>query len=429
MSNDFFDKEDVISKSNSNPNVKTKKKIVFSPSNSQHLVKNETLSKAIDFFTLRTEIGTNENERNNSQKKSKNKPKSTQSQQTSTEFDKITNLITSENVTTNNNNDSTSRSSVFSFFSSIKRSYNSLINSIIRPPRAEYTIDALGPSEFKVKGEKFIREDFTLNNSRNLKLCCSHWRPQNEDLSLPSLIYLHGNASCRLEALEYLDTILPLGFSLLSLDTSGCGLSDGEYISLGWYEQDDVLAVVNYLKTKKYVSSISIWGRSMGAVTALMFSAKNPSISCLILDSPFISFNQLAADLLDNSQVSIPKFAFGLTQKIIRSSIKFRAKFDINNLNPVNSAAQCSVPLIIGVAKDDLLIPSYHSEIIHNVYKGEKSLIVFEGNHNSKRPLYFLDSVSVWIYNTVNLRTKMSLLNTKNKKKVNDSDKNIDMLF
>jgi len=34
---------------------------------------------------------------------------------------------------------------------------------------------------------------------------------------------------------------------LLSIEI-GCGLSDGDYISLGWYEKDDVDLVVNYLR-------------------------------------------------------------------------------------------------------------------------------------------------------------------------------------
>jgi len=33
-------------------------------------------------------------------------------------------------------------------------------------------------------------------------------------------------------------------FQVLILSIVGCGLSDGEYISLGWYEKDDVDLVV-----------------------------------------------------------------------------------------------------------------------------------------------------------------------------------------
>lgn len=43
-------------------------------------------------------------------------------------------------------------------------------------------------------------------------------------------------------------------------------------MSLGYYEQDDVAAVVEYLKANMRVSSIGLWGRSMGGVTALLYT-------------------------------------------------------------------------------------------------------------------------------------------------------------
>lgn len=54
---------------------------------------------------------------------------------------------------------------------------------------------------------------------------------------------------------------------LFVFDFAGCGLSEGEYISLGYYEIGDVQVVVDYLKNHEKVSKIALWGRSMGAVT------------------------------------------------------------------------------------------------------------------------------------------------------------------
>ena len=53
---------------------------------------------------------------------------------------------------------------------------------------------------------------------------------------LPCMIYMHGNASCRLEALPQLSLCLSLGVTLCALDFAGSGLSDGEYVSLGCFE-------------------------------------------------------------------------------------------------------------------------------------------------------------------------------------------------
>jgi hypothetical protein len=51
------------------------------------------------------------------------------------------------------------------------------------------------------------------------------------------------------------------------------------------------------------VGVLALWGRSMGAATAIMYTATDPSIACLILDSPFSSLSQLAQELVQNFQV------------------------------------------------------------------------------------------------------------------------------
>lgn len=63
--------------------------------------------------------------------------------------------------------------------------------------------------------------------------------------------------------------------TVFTFDFAGSGLSEGDYISLGYYEKGDVDVVFNYLRGLGTVSSIGIWGRSMGAVTALMYADTN----------------------------------------------------------------------------------------------------------------------------------------------------------
>jgi len=44
---------------------------------------------------------------------------------------------------------------------------------------------------------------------------------------------------------------------------------------LGYHEQGDLQLVIDYLKMFPQIKNIGIWGRSMGAVTGLMYLAKN----------------------------------------------------------------------------------------------------------------------------------------------------------
>ena len=72
-----------------------------------------------------------------------------------------------------------------------------------------------------------------------------------------------------------MNSVLCHDATLFAFDFSGCGISEGEYISLGYHERDDVDTVFKYLRERDTVSSIGIWGRSMGAVTALMYADAN----------------------------------------------------------------------------------------------------------------------------------------------------------
>lgn len=75
--------------------------------------------------------------------------------------------------------------------------------------------------------------------------------------------------------------------TLFCFDFAGCGMSGGEYISLGWYERDDLNMIVEYLRKERNVSTIGLWGRSMGAVTSLLHGDRDPCIGGMVLDSPF----------------------------------------------------------------------------------------------------------------------------------------------
>jgi alpha/beta superfamily hydrolase len=84
---------------------------------------------------------------------------------------------------------------------------------------------------------------------------------------------------------------LPYGISLLLLDFSGCGISEGEFISLGYFEKEDTKKVMDFIKNLENIciSEFGIWGRSMGAATALMLSKLDSTIRFIVADSSFIS--------------------------------------------------------------------------------------------------------------------------------------------
>jgi len=78
---------------------------------------------------------------------------------------------------------------------------------------------------------------------------------------MPCVIYLHGNSSSRLEGLRAAPELLRRNINIFVFDFAGCGMSEGEYISLGWHEKDDLRIIVDFVEKLPGVSRIGIWGK------------------------------------------------------------------------------------------------------------------------------------------------------------------------
>lgn len=142
---------------------------------------------------------------------------------------------------------------------------------------SEYNPDqSLWERGFMLAGRRYKQLDLELTNARGHTLKCSHYLlafvPENN--ALPCVIYCHGNSGCRADANEAAVVLLPSNITVFALDFSGSGPSDGDYVSLGWHEKEDLKCAVSFLRTNKQVSRIDLRARSMGAVTSLLHGAE-----------------------------------------------------------------------------------------------------------------------------------------------------------
>eukprot|EP00249_Psilotum_nudum_P017973 c26580_g1_i1 orf=367-2007(-) len=279
-----------------------------------------------------------------------------------------------------------------------------LVNFVIRPPRAEYipSHDLLR-QQFILKGRRYQREDSKIINSQGRVLECSHYMPfpMLGDTALPCVIYCHGNSGCRADAREAAIILLPSNITVFTLDFSGSGLSEGNFVTLGWNETEDLKTVVSHLRSDKRITFIGLWGRSMGAVTSVMYGAQDPSIAGMVLDSPFSNLVDLMMELVDVYKVRLPKFTLKVAIQYMRRIILRKAQFDIMDLDVLQFAKSSFIPALFGHGTGDLFIQPHHSDRIYEAYAGDKNIIKFEGDHNSPRPQFYYDSITIFFYNVL----------------------------
>ncbi|KAJ8611943.1 hypothetical protein CTAYLR_004376 [Chrysophaeum taylorii] len=321
------------------------------------------------------------------------------------------------------------------FWSIVPRQYDELVRAIIRPPRADYNVARLGPRRFNFCSRTFVRNDSVLVNTRGLALRCSHWQPHGVDRvaqKLPCVVFLHGNSSSRLEALNQLPVCLGMGMTLFAFDFAGSGKSEGKYVSLGWWEKEDLRVIIEHLREGGTTSSIALWGRSMGAVTALLYQIydKPPPpppvrneccpVDALVLDSPFSDFCKLAQELVSRGQqqanvVMLPSFVTRLVLSLIGGTIRSVANFDVNDLNPIAHVRQCAKPALFVCARYDDFVGPHHVSALYEKYGGPKDIVHEDGDHNTARSIDTQLAAAAFLRRVLNVPSSWTLIPTNPK--------------
>ena len=282
-----------------------------------------------------------------------------------------------------------------------KISYETLWKFIIRPPKDEYDEDLLGNIIFTYKHKQYQRKDYDLLSSEGYIMKCSFVEPVDAfrpTIEMPIVLYLHGNSSSRLEGLNNLEILLNHNINLFVIDFPGCGLSEGEYISLGYHEKDDVKILVDFIENLPGVGKIGLWGRSMGAATTLLYANTDPRISAICVDSPFEDFKKLAEELVVK-QIKLPKFITDGALKIVQGTVKKKNGLDIYKLRPIDKVSTTYQPALFIHAINDELINIEHSINLFNNYGGPKSLKCCDkGGHNTRRPKVIKKEVGDFFY-------------------------------
>jgi len=283
--------------------------------------------------------------------------------------------------------------------------YEEAWKAVIRPYRDVYKVEQLGPNKFCMKGQNCRRVDVELRNVDGHTLKCSHFVPGvDPNAGWPCVVYLHGNSSSRLEAHDVVKVCVPRKLAVFCFDFSGCGISGGDYVTLGYKESKDLGVVLDYLRGTGTVTSIGLWGRSMGAATAILGTG-NYNVQACVLDSPFTRLRLVVEELL-SSRLSIPHFIVNAGIEAVRQECLQRANFDLNDIVPVNAARVASCPAFFGAsAEDDLVLP-HHSHDLHSVWgHRDRVLRTFKGDHNEKRPAWFMQEVGDWLMQKLTVRS------------------------
>ena len=268
-------------------------------------------------------------------------------------------------------------------------SLDALWKSVIRPPREKYNLRDLGPKEFMSYGKNYTRRDYKIIGYSGNILQCSFYENEQSSIdseSLPVIIYCHGNSSSQVEVKCYLNKILEQNINVFAFDFSGCGKSEGKYISLGLYERKDLKIIIDFVYKLPNVGLIGLWGHSMGAATIILNAAeRDPRIACICVDSPFSDLKLVLKDFAKKN-IKVPGFVFSSAYSLTKNMVYNRNKVDIDKIKPIKYVKKIIVPVYFVHAMKDELIKSEHTlQLYENCGTFYKYINICEGGHNSIR--------------------------------------------
>jgi dipeptidyl aminopeptidase/acylaminoacyl peptidase len=232
-----------------------------------------------------------------------------------------------------------------------------------------------------------------------------------------AVILLHGLGDNRTGMTGYAELLLSQGFSVLMPDARGHGQSDGNLVTFGLLETDDIRRWLDWLQQKngradnvppgstrpqQIPSCIFGLGESMGAAQLLQSLRTETRFCAVVAESPFASFREIGYDRVGQRFNTGPWLGRTILRPIVEFAFLYaRLKYKLNfeQVSPEEAIARTRVPIFLIHGKVDSNIPVRHSELIVARNPGVSLWEVPDADHcgaRSTAPEEFRDNVLGW---------------------------------
>ncbi|MHC5215801.1 serine aminopeptidase domain-containing protein [Enterococcus sp. LJL128] len=182
-----------------------------------------------------------------------------------------------------------------------------------------------------------------------------------------------------------------MGYNVLIPDTRSHGDSEGEYITFGHYEKEDLTGWINQEVQSRPDQEIILFGISMGAATTMLSQATpHPNVTAYIEDCGYYSTEQQFHDIL-NLFTQFFKYIplvkdydwtgkeGQLINKLNEEKTKPILKMDIYQVAPINAVDKTGVPKLFIHGDADWFIPPVAQEVLYDKAIGYKEKLTVAG--------------------------------------------------
>ena len=234
-------------------------------------------------------------------------------------------------------------------------------DNLVHHPFEKRTLSDKTPEQFGLDVQ-----EVEVKNSDDMRMYAYYGASQNG----AAVMLQHGFKADRAEMLEEAKILQDAGYGVLITTVRAHDKNDGERISFGVREMDDLQTWYNFLLAQDEVTGrIGILGNSMGAAMALEYASRNPDISAVVSVSGFSSL-QDTIDVSVEYFTGLPAFPFAPT---IAAWAEWILDMKVEQVDATKAAAKlCDTPVFVMQGGADTVVSVASGEWIYKAACGEK---------------------------------------------------------
>lgn len=229
-------------------------------------------------------------------------------------------------------------------------------------------------------------------SSDKLQLKLNGYVFENEPSDHKWAIVVHGYTSDATQMKRWVRHFYEKGYHVLSPDLRGHGMSEGDYIGMGWDDRKDLLLWIDQIIKKDPKAEIVLFGVSMGGATVMMASGEElPSnVKVIVEDCGYSSVSDVFIYQLDDL-FGLPEFP---VLNAANTVTNIRAGYDLYEASAALQVAKSKTPILFIHGDADTFVPYEMLDEVYNAAKVDKDkLVVHAAGHGDAEKV---DPVAYW---------------------------------
>jgi fermentation-respiration switch protein FrsA (DUF1100 family) len=232
-------------------------------------------------------------------------------------------------------------------------------------------MQVLDPAVNRQSEPNFMNEEISSFSADGLKLSAHRFSPKES--SNRWVIVVHGYGRDQNSVWDIAERYLKNGYNVLTPDLRASGKSEGRYLSMGYFESDDIKIWIDEIVKENPEAQIVLHGVSMGAATVMLTAEKGvpDNVKVLIEDCGYTSaYTMFSMEL--KKIFDLPSFPI---MNFVDVVSRVKLGYFVSNAAPIERMNKITIPTLFIHGEQDALAPAHMVDELYNAAISEKKLL------------------------------------------------------